>query len=223
MATCRSTVNTALRKLGRLAAGREARPVDAEDAFEAFKGMLRAWINGGAFGRLWDVVPTASYTAYPSQRILIQDNDYVVTLPTLVPDWCYGSPWDYGSRWVPPVLDTTRRDVHPPRDGSVIVICNDVTGLMNDFIYDGTIKQWLGINSVLTNVDDSSVQPMTLDSLAPLSVRDPQGLASCLAIRISDEWGAEVASATVQQAQRFEMALANNFSNPREPQYGTYF
>jgi hypothetical protein len=70
VATCRDTVSGALRKIGRLGAGREPRPADQADGLAALQGLYRQWINGGAFGRLSDVVPTgATYTARENERI----------------------------------------------------------------------------------------------------------------------------------------------------------
>lgn len=223
MATVRATINTALRKLGRLASGREPRPVDQEDAFEAFKGTLRYLITSGAFGRLCETVPLSDYTARPNERIFVQDDTIVITLPDLV-QYGYGGPWDYGRPLPYPYSpnQTARDYAVPPRDGSVVVIVDQETGVMNDFIYDGTIKQWMGVNSVLLNVTGASVQPMTIDSQAPMSTRDPQGLAALLATRIADDWGADLAPSTIAQAQHFTSSLVSGFSFPRREAVGSY-
>ncbi|MFC0304396.1 hypothetical protein [Rhizorhabdus histidinilytica] len=70
MASCRDIVNGALRKLGKLGAGREPRLADSQDALEALRGLYRSLITSGAFGRLADIIPTGeTYTAGENQRI----------------------------------------------------------------------------------------------------------------------------------------------------------
>ncbi len=82
---CRLTVNSALRKLGVLAAGREARSVDLDDGFDALKGMYRQLITNGAFGKLRDVIPVADYTACGNERIFRNTEDVVsITLPETI-------------------------------------------------------------------------------------------------------------------------------------------
>lgn len=122
MASCLDIVNGALRKIGVLAAGREARAVDRDDVFGSLKSLYRSFINDGAFGRLSDFTAVADFTATPNSRVFRNSDTVVtITLPELVND-----------------LDTTLT----PLDLSVIVICDAFTGETTDFVYDGHIKQW---------------------------------------------------------------------------------
>ena len=86
MATCRHIVNSALRKIGRLGAGREPRVADQTDVLAALQGLYGAWVSAGAFGRLDDVIPTgSSYIAAGGERILRESADTLtVTLPELI-------------------------------------------------------------------------------------------------------------------------------------------
>lgn len=228
MATCRATVNTALRKLGRLAAGREPRQADAQDALDALRGLYTAWVSSGAFGRLCDVVPTGtSYTATGNERVFRTKgvDALSVNLPELVADgWVNDFGRDapyYGTTvTISDDGDTTTVTVapsqplgycKPPRDGAVVSISDAVCGQTKSYLYDGTIKKWQGL-------DD-----LALDAEAPRSSADPQGLAACLAVEIADQFGVEVMPATLAQASRFKSAMVNRFSMPRQMVPGVYY
>lgn len=210
MAACRLVVSGALRKLGKLAAGREPRTQEATDALEALRGLYQSLITSGALGRLHDVVPTTSYTAGENQRILRRDAAVAtISLPELVDD-VYPSGFipPYGARWVPP--STPLSNKRPPRDGSVVVINDAVTGASQQWIYDGHTNEWQAVHS------------LTLDSPAPLSERDLTGLQAMLAVQIADEYGGDIPAVTGNQADRFRSALVNRWSMPRRESYGTY-
>jgi len=96
MATSRQVINGALRKIGVLGAGREARTNDAQDALEALRDTYQWLISSGAFGRLRDVVPQSNYTACGNERIFRNESNVTtITLPETVPvyvTWC-GDSW----------------------------------------------------------------------------------------------------------------------------------
>ena len=221
MASCRTTVETALRMIGRLRSGAAARPVDAQDTLEALKGLYRAWITSGAFGRLADVMPTTDYTAGENQRIFRreQSGTLQITLPAAVPTYNRPLPYNLERDTYATNYEAVDGNNRPPRDGAVVVIVDEVTGLMSDFIYDGQLRQWVAVNGDITVI---GVDPMTLDTQAPLSVRDPRGLAACLALEIADEYGASVGPSTVAASSRFKAALMGGFSNPRQASIGVY-
>lgn len=207
---CRQTVNSALRKIGVLAAGREARAVDLDDGFDALKGLYRQLITNGTFGRLRDVIPIADYTAYENERIFRNTEDVVsITLPQTLRNWefwfGYGIFGIYPNEYVPPADDALTQDVRTPRDCAVVSIINALDGMVMDFIYDGHTKSWTGIYA------------LTLDDDAPLSFRDPQGLCALLATQIADEYGREIGPTTFRQAASFQSGLTNRFSFCDEP------
>jgi hypothetical protein len=213
MATCRVIVNAALRKLGVLGAGREPRDVDGQDAFDALRAMYRAMINAGAFGRLCDVIPTGdSYTAKGMERIFRNsDATLSVTLPETVNDTPFGCRY-YGTvitvETVGSETIVTVETAQPvgcvttPRDCSVVVISDAFAGTTSDFIYDGHTKRW------------QSLYDLTVDSEAPLSFRDEQGLASLLATTIADQFGGEISQPTISAARIFQSSLTNRSSMP---------
>ncbi|HEX8414727.1 MAG TPA: hypothetical protein VF637_12705, partial [Sphingomicrobium sp.] len=94
MAAVRLITNNALRKLGRLGAGREPRVADSTEALAALQGLYGSWIASGAFGRLEDVIPTGeTYTASGCERIIRTGTELEVVLPEFVSETSFS---DYG-------------------------------------------------------------------------------------------------------------------------------
>lgn len=227
MATVRFVVNLALRKIGVLGKGREPHLSDAADALSALQTLYTSWIVGGAFGRLREVVPTGTnYVAYGNERIYRQDSTLIVTLPELVSsETCL----DYGHERIGyygtiiTVTDQPNGDtvvdvqtsqpigyVEPPRDGSVVIISDKEGGETRTWLYDGTIKSWQGIET------------LTLDDDAPRSTADTQGLAACLAMEISDQFGVDIPQATARQAARYTVAMTHRYGFERKVVPGVY-
>jgi len=209
MATARRVVNLALQKLGVLGAGREARNADATDALAALQGLYGSWIAAGAFGRLTDVVPvTGPYMACGNEHIYrTTENVIEVQLPELVATGWFN---DYGWFRCCGYYSPNK----PPRDGMVVRITDAKGGETRTWLYDGAVKEWQPTDAV-----------MTLDDEAPRSTADPQGLAACLAIEISDFYGdaAVIGAATAQQAARFKVAMTQGFGAERQPVAGVYY
>lgn len=220
MATCRSVINTALRKIGVLAAGREARPTDATDALASLQSLYLGLIDGGAFGRLADVVPLGThYTSSGNERIF-RNSDATMTigLPEVVSD-ASGSA-TYGTTiTISTDGDTTTVDVKPaqpigyvkpPRDCSPVVIADAFTASTTTYLYDGGIKAW------------QTIDGLTLDGVAPLAARNPDGMASLLAAQIADQFGGDLPALTARSAAMFQSGLSTRFSAPREEATGVY-
>jgi hypothetical protein len=210
VATARFIVNGALRKLGRLGAGREARLSDAEDTLDALRGLYQAWIASGAFGRLADVIPQTDYTASENQRVFRNSENAVqITLPEVVP--MYANPRPYNrERATYTNYEQVDGNNRPPRDGAVVQIVDAFTGEMATFIYDGTLKRW------------AQIEAMSLDDEAPRSVTDPEGLRAVLAMEVADQFGAEITPTIQRQAARYTVAMTSSFSMPRETVQGVY-
>lgn len=213
MATARDITNGALRKIGKLAGGREPRTQDASDTLEALRGLYRQLINSGAFGRLRDVVPTgAAYTAGENERVFRNsDATLEITLPELVrrdlP--CGPLPYDEEEAYYPNgVVDNAMR---PPRDCSVVVISDAFTSQTVHYIYDGQQRLWIGLDN------------LALSDVAPLSDRDPEGLKSLLATQINDEFGGQVGEMTMRMAANFQTALITRYSSPAQIGRTEYF
>lgn len=204
MATCGDVVTGALRKLGVVGAGRNPRPSDRDDAMESLKSLYRQLISQGAFGRLRDVTPTATYVASENERVFRSDDRCEqVTLPLKIAS-TRGDPMDYGSRWVSPAASEIDRNSRPPRDCAVVSIIDGFTDTETHWIYDGEGKDW------------HSLHDLTVDSRAPLADRDLDGLRSLLATNVADQFGSDVHPTTLAQAQRFQISLTHRYSQPRE-------
>ncbi len=202
MAIARVVVNTALRKLGVLAAGREPRLSDATDTLAALQGLYTSWIVNGSFGRLEDVVPKGpSYTPCGSCRVVRQSSATLdVILPELVGrGWVYDYGWYRCSGEYNPTV--------PPRDGMTVVISDSIGGETASWIYDGTVKQW------------QQIETLTLNDEAPRSASDLLGLSACLAIEVADQFGEEVSATSALQAARYKTALVSRYGMRRETAY----
>lgn len=201
MAQCRAIVSLALRKLGKLGSGREPRLSDAVDGLDALQGLYTSWVASGAFGRLHDIQPKGpEYTARVGQRVTRESAEFVkVILPEQSVDDRPFPIYDYG--WCRGRLDERTA----PVDGSCVVIVSLDTGATQTWIYEGTLKRW------------QEVTALQMDDEAPRSKADRQGLAACLAIELSDQFGADVSPATIQQASRYKQALTAHYGfAPRE-------
>lgn len=211
MATCSSIINRALRKLGRLGAGRDARTNDAQDALDALRGLYTAWIASGAFGRLADVVVTGDTTAYEGQRIVRPIGVTAeITLPDFVPVCINPLPYNRERDVYDGVFEATDGNNRPPKDGGVIVIADQATGTIATWIYDGGVKIW------------RQVDTLALTDEAPMSTADPEGLAACLAIEVADQFGADPNPFTANAARRFYAAMLSRFSMPRAAPQGVF-
>lgn len=208
MATCRRIVNTALRKLGRLGAGREPRSADTAECLAALQGLYTTWIENGAFGRLGDVTPLSDYAAGENQRV-IRNAGVEITLPDRYAALSYPQTYSEERTYYP--TQGTDGNWRSPRNGAVIQIVDAAgSGLTRSYLYDRTRVQWV------------QIEALQLDHEAPLSAADPEGLAAALAIEVSDTFGAEIGPATISQANRFRYALASNPSMPRREVQGVY-
>lgn len=211
MATCRSTITKALRKLGVLGAGRDPRTQDEQDCLDCLRGLYIAWIASSAFGRLAEVVVTGDLTAYENQRIIRPIGvSAEITLPDFVPTYSDPRPYDRERDVYDGVFESTDSNNRPPRDGAVIVIADQETGTIENWIYDGTIKLWRQIDN------------LAVTDAAPLSFADPEGLAAVLAMEVADQFGADVSPFTLRVATRFITTLTSRFSMPRQVVQGVY-
>ena len=206
MATCRYIVNSALRKLGRLGAGREPRVADAADTLAALQGLYGYWVVAGAFGRLTDVVPLTNYTARENERVMRDPALVTVTMPEMVPTYAAPRPYGQERAWNAVFPGSAR----PPRDGAVVQIKDTNGGQFETWVYDGTQREWIGIEA------------LQLDSQAPRYGDDPEGLSAALALEVADMFGAEVGQGTARQAARYMTALTHRYSTPRQPVPGVY-
>lgn len=200
--SCRDIVNGALRKIGKLAGGREPRVQDSIDALDSLRSLYSYLVNSGAFGRMVDVVPTgATYVAGENERIFRNSSATLdITLPELVRVDAYCGPRSYPEEQPVYSTDPVSSGMRPPRDCAFVAIQDAFTAQTVEYLYDGQIKLW------------APIKGLTLESVAPLAERDADGLKCLLATRISDEFGGTMGDMTVRQAGQFMQALTARYS-----------
>lgn len=205
MKTARDVITLSLKKIGVLRSGGEASTSDASDALASLASLYEEWISQGAFGRVRDVVVNLAgeATAYPSVHINEMVDGVIIDLPSVVP-YDYWYTWrphrDYGWGLNVPLGGDDGNNV--PRDKSVIRITSSENTTRATYIYDGTIQRWMRIDN------------LTLTDEAPLSARGFDGLASVLAIRLTELFGSELAGPqTLRSANRYSVAIVTNYGN----------
>lgn len=202
--TVRDVGTLALKKLGVLRAGGEMKAPDGESARASLQSYLMGCVNAGTFGRVGKVVVSTAQavTAAYNQHVNATVGGVTVDLPETM-DACFWENFepygDYGWPWCSPYYGDS--GVTTPRDKSVVM----VTSTENDdrlvYVFDATVQRWMRLDN------------LTLNAEAPLSARDVDGLASVLAVRLSDEYGIDPRAATVLAASRYKMALVSAYGD----------
>lgn len=130
MATCRHLITRALRMLSLVTEGHpEPEAYDAQNALEAFRDMLTAYVAEGVFGPLTNVAVSADYTAKENERVAdVSGSDVVITLPATISevDPCTGA-------------TVTRA----PYDRSVVLIAGG-----DCYIYDANHGAWSQVGAL---------------------------------------------------------------------------
>lgn len=202
--TCRDICTRTGRKLGLLRSGGELKAADAADMLASLQSWYMESVTGGAFGRVTDISISIAgdVTAGGGQHInILTEGTVTVDLPASVAP-CYWDTWrpcrDYG--WGLSVPFGNDSNVTVPRDKAVVMVTNQYTEERATYVYDGTIQRWLRIDT------------LTLNNEAPLSARNPEGLAALLAMRVADEFGENTLSQlTVMAANKYKLAIVSNY------------
>lgn len=177
--TVRQLITRALRMLGVVGEGNPVPSAyNATAALEVLKHYYTQLVAGGAFGPLTDVVTDEAYTAGENERVInTSDVAIDITLPLVI---------EATDQVTGETVDRA------PYDRSVVL----VTGVeAATYLYDADVADWL------------SIEALTLDSAAPLSVRYSTGLAALLAIELSAEFGFEPGSGLIAMANEGSRAL----------------
>lgn len=209
MHTARDVITLALKKIGVLRSGGVATAADAADAMASLASFYQEIITNGSCGRIQDIPITRSGSATTgvNQHINVLTDDAVtLELPATVP-YDYWHTWrpgrDYGWGLNVPLGGDDGFNV--PRDKSVVRVTDQFGPARATYIYDGTVQRWLRLDT------------LALSDEAPLSARSFDGLASVLAIRLTELFGGDLASpVTVQSANRYKIALVTNHGNSED-------
>ena len=99
-------------------------------------------------------------------------------------------------------------DERAPYDRSLVVIVGATPAA---YLYSSPRGSWDPLDS------------LSLDDFAPLSERSYDGLASLLAVRLGEEYGADIGPATKGAAAVFTSLISNKRDRQRQPVRATYF
>lgn len=180
MPTCRKIIVDALLPMKAIAPGDDPTVDELNVALDAFQQLLLEWHE--ARGALTDVDISADYVAGADQRIRVQDGviGITVTLPNAVPTLVTHDPYDYGfiaTPLCPPQGTTAPADGvqwRQPRDGERVEIV--AANAQAIYFYVADLNNW------------ASVYGLTLDAVAPVSVRHAQHWSARLAERLIPIW-----------------------------------
>lgn len=204
----RDVCTLALRKLGVLRAGGTPTSADAETARLSLESWYAEAITQGTFGRVYNVVVATpqTVTPYPNMHVSATTDDVIVDLPQTVPAdywWTYQPCRDYGwGKFVPLGGDP---EVIVPRDKAIVQVTSSTNNTRLTYIFDRTNQRWMRTDTI------------ALEDEAPLSARGIDGLASLLAMRMTEYFGPELLSPITQQsANRYKVALVTNYGNEED-------
>lgn len=116
---------------------------------------------------------------------------------------------DGGSIVLPEVVDDDGDD-RSPRNRAVVVVVNPADQTTETHLYDASAGGWV------------SIQGLALDDEAPLSNRDMEGLATCLAETL-EEYGTELGPFARRRAAQFKASLSNSYDDPRRDMTAEFF
>lgn len=107
-----------------------------------------------------------------------------------------------GSVLLPETVEDEWSDGRLPRNRAVVVVVNPQDDTTETHLYDAGSGGWIALDA------------LDLESEAPLSNRDVDGLASCLAEALAEDYGTDVGPYTLRRSAAFRTALANSFDDP---------
>lgn len=205
----RDVCTLALRKLGVLRAGGVPTSADAETARLSLESWYAEAITQGTFGRVYNVAIIKAGAVTPGHSMHVNvttDEEVSIDLPATV-QRDFWSTWrpcrDYGWGLHVPVGGDPGLNV--PRDKSVVIVTDQFGAGRATYVYDGTVQRWMRTDTI------------TLNDEAALSARGMDGLASVLAIRLTEQFGSELAGPqTLRSANSYKTALVCNFGNEED-------
>lgn len=185
-------ITRAMRRIGVVAGGELPRDDEAAEALDTLIAIYRRFITLGAFGELTDHIASGPTIACENQRIIRDTlDDTSISLPETISE--------------------CGRE-RPPRDCSVVIVTDQLTNQTVEYIYDGSIKNWIELSN------------LTLTSTAPLADRDPIGLVCFLAVELADSgYGLAPSDITARNAAHFQYGLTHNWSNPQTITPGIFY
>lgn len=195
MATCLDTIKWAMRRLQVLRIGKEPTAAEAVEGLAALEGLYARFATTGVFSRLVPEIQDAALTAEEQQRLITTTGGpYIVTMPSSL-------------------LDDGTGETRLPYDLAYVagLVTVDGAQIPARWVYEADRAAW------------SQLYSLSLTTVAPLSFRDPGGLAACLAIDLADGFNVEPSGAVQRDAGVFLSNLSRRPSEPERPVEYTYF
>ena len=218
MSSCKTIVTLALSKLGITGGSKPPRQADLDLGLTTLQSLFRNMISSGTLGRARPVtVADADYTARENDRIQRRPGIGDIKLPDTVQDDRHGV-FECSDFYDYPLGSHPR----PPREGAFVIINDTATGGTEEWIYEGYTNRWITLHDLslqeYEEVRDSGGHIVTIKqpSIAPLSMRDENGLAALLATKLADHFGQTPSPLTIRDAQAFLTSLANRFGEDEE-------
>ena len=206
--TCNDIVRMALSRLRQLRAGEVPIASEAADGMVTLQSMYDMWVSDGLFGRLYDTIASAAYTAKEQDRV-INDGGYSITLPATIiataPMGTYTPRYPDERIWTALQTSIPR----PPRDLALIEVIE--SGATKRFLYSTLLRSWMRLDS------------LTLTQGAPLALRGAAGLACCLAEQMADEYGVTAPPGVVRQSSMYRWGLSSKYNSARVANMTDYF
>ncbi len=199
MATVRATITRALRKLRILPAGGQPKASELADGVTVVQGLFDGWGSGGMFGRLSTIIGDDGDT------VSFGTDEYleVILWEATVDDPAVELPVR--------VRDIFTDETRTPPDLSYSEVVDEETGTRKAFLWDARQARWVRVDN------------LTADSVMPLSGRGSEGLAAVLAMRMAEEYGAQVGPLVVREAGAFLQAMSTRYGEQRQTNTADYF
>lgn len=191
--TVRQICTRAARKVGASSEGQIA-PKDYD--MGVLKDTLTAWYLSAVDAGTFGALRDIAKTAnYTAKENerIRKDAAVTITLPTTITDRCTGR-------------TRTPYDLTP-----IVVTYPTQDGFPQYNLYDASLGSWVRLDT------------LTLDSVAPLSGRSADGLASVVAVLVMEERGMEPGPLTLSRAARFRLSLAAKHGVTREAVASQYY
>lgn len=214
METIRGVITRALKKLSVIRGSGQPTADQAADGLASLASLYQELITNGTCGRIHSVPIDRAFdgvAGYNQHISVVTDEAVTIELPATMPRyWCCN--WrpcrDYGWGLSVPYND----GLMTPPDLSVVRVTDQFGPSRATYLYDDPIQRWLRVDDLDITVDSG-----VLNREAPLSARNIDGLAALLAVRIADEYGAELLQPlTVQAANRYKIALVSAYGYAKE-------
>lgn len=208
MTTCADIVRMGMAQIRLLRGGESPSGQEGEDGLVVLQSMYDQMVTDGMFGRLYDTIPSAAYTAQEQDRV-INDGNYVITLPLTItptipsgsyyPLWPENRTWAYYSSSVP----------RPPLDLSLIeVVANNA---VQRNLYDNLTRAWVRIDS------------LALTDTAPLANRGAIGLAAAFVDTWANQFGEQIDPVTAKNVVKFKWGISAKYEDERVANRTPYF